>query len=161
MATTQEAGSNLVDCILLLVDDAKSIDQAWPFVSEQLQKKPFGITNYCSVDDIRGMIDKGESQLWVAGYDRNDKGLEIGICMIVSYLKYPLRKVMFISYVGGYNIKGFINAWPHILDHAKNEGCTHVEAHGRKGWARFSKILGFEMTSVNYSVPVFKKKELH
>lgn len=160
MDTTQEAGSNLVDCSLMLLDDKEDIDKAWGFVSEQLEKKPFGITNYVSIDGIKDMIYKGEMQLWIAGYNHG-KAVEVRICMLTCFLTYQKRKVLFISYVGGSDLRGYINAWPYIRQYAREHDATHIEMHGRKGWSRFSSVLGFKATSINFSVPVHNQKELN
>lgn len=157
---TMEAGSNLVDCSLMLLEDREDIDKAWPFVESVLHRKPFGITDYVSSDGIKDMVYKGEMQLWIAGYNKG-KGVEVRICMLTCFLEYQKRKVLFISYVGGGGLRGYINAWPHIRDYALSRNATHIEMHGRKGWERFSSILGFKQTSINYSAPIHNRKELH
>lgn len=110
-------------------DLAQRLPLAEPHLAAALALDGAGHTIYDVIDAI---ID-GTVQLWVG--ERS--------AMVTHIRDYPSGRGCVIWLAGG-DLDEILAADQIIADYAREKGCVQVELHGRRGWERSLKPLGYE-----------------
>jgi len=92
-----------------------------------------------SIKDVQQDIKTGIKQMWLHSTDK-----EFDFCIVTQINEYPLKKTCEIVYSGG---SGMIKALPElsvIEEWAVLNGCSDIQAVGRKYLSRSLKSFGYE-----------------
>lgn len=115
----------------------------WSKVSPILQRAIDYGTGEEDQYHILAAILNREKQLWMAV----DGPKILGVC-VTQIFPYALKKGCRLSYFAGDDClrEGgwFVPMISTIERWAKDNGCTQLEAWGRKGWERAAKPIGFD-----------------
>lgn len=83
-------------------------------------------------DDVVQALQDGKLQFWPA-----PRG-----CIVTEIVTMPRRKVVNV-FLGGGELEQLANMHDAVIDWAKAQGCTAATIHGRPGWERAFKPLGW------------------
>jgi hypothetical protein len=101
-------------------------------------------------DDIYSAITDYDYQLWVAYKDMVIKG-----AVVTNVVAYPRRKLLCMSFCGGYDLKEWKDPMLNLLQrYAKDIGCDGIEATARKGWAKIFVNDGYKQNWITFELPV-------
>lgn len=114
-------------------DLAHWLPRSEPHLAAALALDGAGFTIYNLLDAI---ID-GEVQLWVGEHS----------AMATHLRDYPSGRCCVIWLAGG-NLDEILAADPIIAAYAREKGCVQVELHGRRGWEKTLRPLGYEFQHV-------------
>jgi hypothetical protein len=104
----------------------------------------------CTVDDVRAEIDTGLYLLWVVVDDG-----ELIAAITTRIIEYPRCRAMALDWIGGKRIKDWIGMSNRIMmEHAKNNGCTHLEGYGRPAWIRLNGKYGWKEDYTTFRLEV-------
>lgn len=86
------------------------------------------------IADVAALLAEGKVQLW--------PGEKAAI--ITEMMQYPKKAVLNFFLAGG-DLDELQKMTPHIEQWAKEQGCSRVSLHGRRGWDRtfLTKELGY------------------
>lgn len=102
-----------------------------------------------TVADILEKLARRDYQMWVVLLES-----EVAAVVVTSLRVAPRRKIVRIEYLGGQDADVWIQTLGDSLSAwAKANGCSHLEAGGRKGWMKLLKKIGGEP-----SYTVYRKK---
>jgi len=126
------------------------LDFVWPTV-EPLLKPATDISHekYSVGDIYKGILD-GTYVLWVV-VDQDDTVLAAVTSRIVQY-PGP-RKAMILDWVGGSRMSEWMPSSHRVMvEYARENGCTHLEASGRAAWGRYMARYGWKPDHVAYKM---------
>ena len=84
------------------------------------------------------MLIAGKAVLWLCVTPE-----KVRTAMVTWVDQFATQKVLTGAFTGGVMEDVFEMA-PYIIDYARYAECDAIEVHGRRGWARAFKPLGFE-----------------
>jgi len=118
--------------------DPAHVDMVWPlargFILAAMRR---GLDEYYDEGDIRAACAGGAAQLWLACAEER-----VEAAIVSRILVYPKRRVCQIPLIGGRRMREWLPAMQAMIeDHARANGCSHLEGSGRFGWRR---AAGFE-----------------
>lgn len=94
----------------------------------------------CAIDDVRSGIDSGMYLMWVVM-----DGQEVIAVITTRIIEYPQCRAMALDWIGGKRMKEWIAMSNKVMvDHAKMNGCTHMEGYGRPAWIRWNGKYGWK-----------------
>jgi hypothetical protein len=98
--------------------------------------------------DIYEGLENGIYVLWIIV--END---DIIGALTTRIASYPNRRSMSIDWVGGTKLEELLPMFhPVMAQYAKDNGCSHLEGHGRGGWARKLKSYGWKTDHIVYNM---------
>lgn len=116
------------------------VDVIWDEAKGYLEAAIKTARGKCTIDDVREGIDSGMYLLWVVM-----DGKEVIACITTRIIDYPQCKAMALDWIGGKRMKEWIGMSNEVMvDHAKNNGCTHMEGYGRPAWIRWNGRYGWK-----------------
>jgi hypothetical protein len=124
-----------------------AIDSVWPDASKLLEKAVNYADGKYALTDIYQAIKNRDMQLWVAFDD-------VGMCAacVTQIICYPRKKVLFLLFSGGMRFEKWMHLTYDMVAFAKEHGCSSVELHGRPGWEKKGKPVGFKKVYTVYQV---------
>jgi len=122
----------------------------WDEVKDYLDGAIQTANGKCTVDDVRAGVDSGMYLLWVAM-----DGQDIIAAFTTRIIEYPRRRAMAMDWVGGKRMREWIGALNKtMVDHAKANGCSHIEGYGRPAWLRWTRRYGWKEEYVAFKLEV-------
>ena len=101
-------------------------------------------------DDIYDSVMEHDYQLWVAFDETGIKG-----AVVTNVMVYPKRKLLCMSFCGGYDLKEWKEPMLSLLQrYAKDMGCDGIEATARAGWAKIFLNDGYKQHWVTFELPL-------
>ena len=98
--------------------------------------------------DIYEGIENGVYVLWIIV--END---DIIGALTTRIAIYPNRRSMSIDWLGGTRLEELLPLFhPVMAQYAKDNRCSHLEGHGRGGWARKLKSYGWKTDHIVYNM---------
>jgi hypothetical protein len=86
-----------------------------------------------SIDRLRKDCASGNSQLW---FVTPEDTLQVLAIAVTEVLQYPGKRMFCIGWLGGSQMRRWIDFFEVFVDLAKRQGCDGIEVHGRRGWER-------------------------
>jgi hypothetical protein len=97
-------------------------------------------------EDIRHSCEQRDMQLWLILTDSQLRGI-----LVTEVLVYPRKKALRVVMIGGEGLDEWNAEMDRTLEaFARHEGCSLIDAHGRKGWARKIAPFGYRQTAAEY-----------
>ena len=122
------------------------VDTIWPAAVDMLKPAVATANGKVKIEDVREQILTGVLVLWMIW--RENKPVAFYTTRIVEY---PQRRAMAVDWVGGAEMRHWMNlALNEMEDHARNNGCEHLEGYGRPAWGRALKRRGWKPEYVAY-----------
>jgi hypothetical protein len=90
------------------------------------------------VEILRKDCAAGRSQLWFVLADRS----QVLAVAVTEVLQYPAKKMFCVAWLGGTQMRRWIEFFEIFKDLAKKQGCDGIEVHGRRGWERALRRWG-------------------
>lgn len=114
----------------------ENIPMIWPIIEPRLQRtmEKLEFVEF-SLDDVLGLLNLGQAQLWVA----NDGEM----IMITRIGNYPEVKRLIIDFIEGKNHKDYFEHMEYIEAWAISLGATQAEAEMRPGLAKVLRKAGW------------------
>lgn len=131
----------------ILADEA---NEWWPKVSgwcEEALEHGGGLMN---LDDVKSAVAERDMQLWVIHEWRELKA----VC-VTKIQRYPQASVLTAVIVAGRDMPTWVDALDDLLVRfAQSKGCKAVEAHGRRGWTKTLRAMGWRDAVVTFAKEV-------
>lgn len=122
------------------------VGAVWPAVVEMLQPAVDTAKGKCEMTDLLSEILKGSLVLWMVW-----KGNKPVAFFTTRIIEYPQRRAMALDWVGGREMRTWMKkALDLVEEHARRNGCEHLEGYGRSAWGRLLKRHGWEPEYVAY-----------
>lgn len=125
------------------------LEHFWPHVSEMMDKIPHTL-GYLTKEEIHSCLVDENMTLWGMGPIPNAT-----FVFITAIHFYPSKNVLTIGWAAGQFKRDMIPILDAgMVNYAKAYDCTAIEIHGRAGWARMFKSIGFKPTRTVLARPV-------
>ena len=125
---------------------AELVDTFWPHVVLLLQPAIDTAEGKTNPEQINADCKNGEAMLWVVVC-----GEDIVAAVVTRVYAYAAKKGFAIEFVGGKQMRRWIDLVLDTLERvARESGCTHFEAYGRRGWQRWLERRNFEPKFIQY-----------
>ena len=126
------------------------INTCWAKVEPFMAKAAKYTYGRFTSDDIYDSVTEHDYQLWVAFDGETIKG-----AVVTNVMVYPKRKLLCMSFCGGYDLKEWKEPMLSLLQrYAKDMGCDSIEAFGRPGWANVFKNDGYQNKWITFELPI-------
>ena len=120
----------------------------WPKVVGYMEEAAACTDGKYTARDIYEGIENGVYVLWIIV--ENDDIIGTLTTRIVAY---PNRRSMSIDWLGGTRLEELLPLFhPVMAQYAKDNRCSHLEGHGRGGWARKLKSYGWKTDHIVYNM---------
>ena len=128
------------------------LPDVWQHVAPLLDKAVSLNPELIKIQDVYEAALAGVYLVWVAVDE--EKGEFVGV-ITTRIISYPRCKAMAMDFLGGTRMKEWLHlAQEAVEEHAKRNGCSHLEAYGRRAWSRYLEPHGWGQAYITY------KKEL-
>ena len=122
------------------------VDTFWPYVVVLLQPAIDTAEGKTNSDQIAQDCKNGEAMLWIVV-----RGEKLFASVVTRVYRYTGKQGFAIEFVGGSQMKKWIDLVLNTLERvARESGCTHFEAYGRRGWQRWLERRSFEPKFIQY-----------
>ncbi len=126
------------------------VPSVWPKVEGFIDGAVKTANGKCRSSDILDGINSGVYLLWVVV-----EGDDILAAVTTRIIEYPQRRALALDWVGGTRMKDWIALVISTAEeHARNNGCQHLEGYGRPAWMRFLQRYGWKQEYVAYRLEV-------
>lgn len=121
---------------------------AWPVVGPMLEKAVKTAEHKLDIDDVFAGAQAGAYVVWVILLDG-----EAVAAVTTRIIDYPKRKAMALDWVGGTRMKEWFGPAMRVMkDHARHNGCSHMEGYGREAWMRWIGKEGWRPAYVTFNM---------
>ena len=120
-------------------------DEAWPAV-RHLIAEALEYSNDYSPEDVLLRIRGGQSQLWVV-----EKDMLIVGCAVTEVACFPRNRILQVWLLCGIDFEKWKPCIAQLEGFARSQGCTFIEATGRRGLEKMIRDLGFTSPRVTFS----------
>jgi hypothetical protein len=129
---------------------AEEAQDWWPKVAKWCEAALAHGGDLLNLDDVKQGVADREMQLWVIHEWRDLKA----VC-VTSINVWPRAKVLTAIIVGGEEMDKWVEPLVDLLvRYGRAEGCKTVDAHGRRGWTKTLRSLGWRDSIVTFSKEV-------
>jgi hypothetical protein len=116
------------------------VDLVWDKARGYIESAVKTARGKCTVDDVKDGIDSGLYLLWVV----IDDG-EVIAAITTRIIEYAKCRAMALDWIGGKRMKDWIEmSNESMIQHAKHNGCSHLEGYGRPSWIRWNGKYGWK-----------------
>lgn len=130
----------------------KLLPDVWPHVAPLLDKAVTLNPEIIDLGDVYTASLSGVYVVWVAVDE--ETGAFVG-AVTTRILTYPKTKALAMDFIGGSRMKEWLHlAQEAVEEHARRNGCTHLEGYGRRAWSKYLEPIGWNQAFITY------KKEL-
>lgn len=127
-----------------------ALASVWRHAAPLLMKAKHTANGIMDEEDLFNEIEARRMVLWVIF-----KGEDIIAAFTTRISQFPKIRVMHIDWVGGSKMREWIDlAMGEIRKHAKEEGCSRLEATGRGAWLRWVDPRGWSAMHITYGMEV-------
>ena len=120
----------------------------WSKVVGYMEEAAASTNGKYTARDIYEGIENGVYVLWIIV--END---DIIGALTTRIAIYPNRRSMSIDWLGGTRLEELLPLFhPVMAQYAKDNRCSHLEGHGRGGWARKLKSYGWKTDHIVYNM---------
>lgn len=130
-------------------DGVSPLQKLWPVASKHLEKAIDLSGGVTSLDAEYQELAALRKQLWVIVIEDGAEK-RIAAAGITSLKKHSGGlQAAYIELLGGENMKAWFELKEQFEKWAKDEGCTEVRLHARKGWAKHLpeyRLVAYEMS---------------
>ena len=120
----------------------------WPKVVGYMEDAAATTGGKYTARDIYEGLENGVYVLWIIV--END---DIIGTLTTRVAIYPNRRSMSIDWLGGTRLEELLPLFhPVMAQYAKDNRCSHLEGHGRGGWARKLKNYGWKTDHIVYNM---------
>ena len=110
------------------------IDDIWDQVKDEIKRTDCEFLDH---HDIKILLKEGYYILWVVREKNTQNIVAVVIIEIVYYVRHKISRVVSI---GGTKMNEWLTFHLHALEEwSKNNGCSHMDIYGRKGWKKVLK----------------------
>jgi hypothetical protein len=125
------------------------VNQIWPQVEEYLKGAADYTHGRYEVEDIRTTITDRDHHLWIA-FD----GAKIKGAVVTSYIKYPRKKALCMTFCGGVDLDEWKSPMLKLLQAWAFDGkCDCIESTARFGWAKVFNTDGYKPLWQAFELP--------
>lgn len=129
---------------------ANEASQWWPEVAGWCEAALEHGGGLLALEDVKQAVENRDMQLWVIHEWRELKA----VC-VTEIRQWPRAKVLTAIIVGGEDMPRWVAALDDVLArYAASTGCKAVEAHGRRGWTKTLRALGWHDAVVTFAKEV-------
>ena len=122
------------------------VDVLWPEVVRMLEPSTDTTNGKFNITDIRTGIMNDDLVLWVILEDKAPVAF-----YTTRIIEYPNRRAMAMDWIGGSGVLSWRDAALDAMEqHARSNGCQHLECYGRPAWGRILKRRGWKSEYVAY-----------
>jgi len=127
---------------------APLLPKVWQHIAPLLNKAVRLSPELLRINDVYEACLKGVYVVWVALDE--DSGEFVGV-ISTRIIDYPRRKALAMDFIGGSRIKEWLEmAQEAIEEHARRNGCSHLEGYGRRAWSKFLEPQGWKQAFITY-----------
>jgi|TARA_R100000482_G_C5131875_1_gene152518 citrate lyase beta subunit len=138
------------DEVKFLPVTAELVDTFWPHVISLLLPAIETAEGKTSPEQINTDCKSGKAMLWVVVC-----GNDIIAALVTRVYRYSGKQGFAIEFVGGKQMKQWIDLVLNTLERvAKESGCTHFEAYGRRAWQRWLERRNFKPKFIQYEMEI-------
>lgn len=138
------------DDLKFLPVTAELVDTFWPHTITLLQPAIATAEGKTSPRQIKADCENGEAMLWIVV-----DGRDIIAAVVTRVYRYSGKQGFAIEFVGGKQMKRWIDLVLNTLERvAKESGCTHFEAYGRRAWQRWLERRNFKPKFIQYEMEI-------
>jgi hypothetical protein len=130
--------------ISFLLVHPRQIENAWPIVEGWIFQAVLKAHSDQSVQEIKWCLANGQMQLFIV---HNEHRVPFG-CWILEFTDTARGKLCNIYLCAGRDFKKWRHLMADIKAHARDKGCTLLQAAGRPGWQRALARDGFKRLRV-------------
>ena len=128
------------------------INTCWKEVEGYLKKATDYTKGRYEVHDLYLSICKYDYHLWIA-FDKE----EIKGAVVTNITQYPRKKYVCMAFCGGKELVKWKDQMLDLLRKwAKDNGCSGIEATGRRGWAKSLQSQGHKSLWESFELPLEK-----
>lgn len=129
--------------------EGEDLAKFWPEVRKMMDKVPHTL-GYLTKDEIESALLAGNMGLWGMG-----PAPHAIFTFITAVMFYPSVNVLTVGWGAGTFKKDMLPILDATLtNYARMFNCVAIEIHGRQGWARALRNIGFKQTRVVLARPV-------
>jgi len=137
---------DMTDTLVCTPVPKKFLDAVWPDIVRVLEKSVATSSGKYGMADIYDGILKDDYVLWVV-LDQD----EVVAALTTRILGYPGKRGMAMDWLGGSRMSEWLPSVQRVMNsYARDNGCTHLEAYGRKAWGRWLAKYGWEPEYIAY-----------
>lgn len=126
------------------------VDLVWDEVKGKLEKSTMTAAGKCDINDLRAGIENGVYLLWVVM-----DGTEVLAGVTTRIIEYPKCRALALDWIGGNRMKDWLDLVnEHMVQHARHNGCSHLEGYGRPAWIRWTRKHGWKEDYVAFKLEV-------
>lgn len=131
--------------------EGPDLERFWPNVDDMMQKLPHTL-GHLTRDEIRAAVYSGSMQLWGCGPKP-----DCTFIIITNVAFFPSKNVLMVGWGAGEFRKEMLPVLDATLNnYADMMQCAEIEVHGRSGWAKALKEIGFKQSKVVLSRQVYR-----
>jgi hypothetical protein len=126
------------------------VDTFWPHVVDWLKPAIDTAEGKTDTDQVAVECKTREAMLWVVV-----DGKEVIAGIVTRVYRYSGKKGYALQFVGGKQMKRWIDLVLQTLEQvARENGCTHFEAYGRRAWQRWLERRNFKPKFIQYEMEI-------
>lgn len=126
------------------------IDLIWDEAKGHLEAAIKTARGKFTLEDVRRGIEAGVYLLWVVM-----DGKEVIAVITTRIIEYPTCRAMALDWIGGRRMKEWIEMSNKVMvDHARANGCTHMEGYGRPAWIRWNGKYGWKEDYTSFRLEI-------
>ena len=133
---------------------AKSTDEVWGVVKNDIANALTRSNGYALSDHIKKWIKETKMQLWILWDPEAEKEKYYGV-VVTEVIQRPLQRCLNIKIMIGRHREKWQHLIKHIEDFAWQQNCDLLELVARPGWKKVLKPFGYTESHVLLE----KKKE--
>lgn len=116
------------------------IDLVWDEAKPFLEAAVRTARGKCDINDVRVGLEDGTYLLWVVM-----DGKEVIAAITTRIIEYAKCRAMALDWIGGKRIREWIAMSNQMMvEHARMNGCTHLEGYGREAWIKLNGKYGWK-----------------
>ncbi len=117
-----------------------TVGYIWPQVEKFIHAACEAGIGDDTYDQITGMLNRGEAQLWIA---HNGAGIKAAAISRIATVANG-RQICFCVACGGEELESWKDCLGDIERYARRQGCDAVRLSGRAGWKIYIKSRGYK-----------------
>lgn len=119
----------------------------WPQVAHWCEAALSHGGDLLNLEDLKAAVAARDMQLWVV-----HEGEQLLAVCVTEIRRWPRCSVLTAIVVGGEQMPRWVRGLDDVLTrYARANGCAVLDAHGRKGWTKTLRSLGWRDCAVTFA----------